>query len=212
MNAETWYTAGQLYALDIISEVIESGISMDKIDIKENINNIYAIMNNQIKNKNIEMEVKNFMTEEEKKKEDLVETEIEVGIEPTEEEPTETGDDELKSLLAEVKEALSNLKSENEALKAENESLKNEKEVVVENTKKEILNSAGVAINNTWMKLEVEEIRNLLGTITHKPSPIIKNEVVEKSIKDYTEIELKDLVKNNPDKLVALYKAERFKK
>lgn len=219
MNAETWFSASQLNEMGIVDEIIDSGINIEEMDISTDISNIYSIMNTYIKNKNDEMKVLDLNL----KNEDEVtpvgataaspeEGETELIIENGDGlEGEKTDEETLKDLISQLKDLLNSVKSENEELKQEISNLKNKEMEEVANKKADILNQAGVKVTDSWMKLEIEEIKNLLGTITHKQSPVINQEqiVFTKSIKDYSADEIKNMAQENPTKLVELYKAQR---
>lgn len=218
MTAETWFSADQLEKMGIIDEVIDSGINVAEINISTNISNIYTIMNTYIKNKNDEMKIVNVDLKNEEEVQPIgatgpAEGETEIIIENEEglEEEIEMSDeDTLKDLIAQLKDLVNSVKAENEELKEEITNLKNKEMEDVQNKKVVILNQAGVKITDSWMKLEIQEIQNLLGTISHKASPVIQNSIIfEKTLKDMSESEIKNLAQENPTKLVELYKAQR---
>lgn len=205
MSDESWFTAEQLKNMKIVQEIIISGIKLPPIE--QNVENIYSIVNQYIKNQTQEMEVKNMVETDEKE----VKNEVIPVEEVTTEEPSTDEMTELKTLIEELKTLVTTLKTENEAYKMKLEETEMLNSKTIENNKIEVLNSAGVKVSDSWMKLEIEQIKELLNSMNVKKSPLISNEKVEVSLKNMSDEDFQNLAKNNPSKLVELYKLENNK-
>lgn len=202
LKNEKYFDVSELINEGIISKddvvISDKSLSLKK---EQSVLEIYNIVNQHRKNKNTVMteqneEVKNEIVEEVKNETQPIITETEINID-------EVKDDSKE--LEELKEMINSLKTEFTKIQIENEELK---EKITNSEKVEILNQSHISKDtySTWMKLEKEEIKNLLSGISFKKSPTISNVKVNKTYSDYTKEELIILAKENPELWIELGK------
>ena len=166
MNAETWLDYSEMEAMNLVGSKIETGLQ-PLVNVT-NVNSMYEICNNILKNDNNMKDLTNEMPLEEDKPMDEVVTET-----PEEEKVEE---DALASLIARV-EALEKMVAD---LMVEEETEPVEAPMNEDATKEEVMKNCGIKEEdyNLWKSLDVETIKNLTAsvkTIKVVEAPVIKN-------------------------------------